>query len=736
MPLARSGPPRWTLPAILAVFLLLGLVYIWQVPPFEGPDEGEHFAYVTWLVEQGSFPPQGAAAWETPVRQEAGQPPFYYLLASLPARLIDLDDPPAPYRINPYAFTKGPHFPFDNDNRALHYPGDARPLRGGWLALYLARLLSLASGALLVAAVWGMAGELYPWPSPIRAYAAALVALTPQVVFMSSVASNDMAATAFSALTFWGLARLMRRGPSYGTAVLTGVAFGLALLSKVSAGILALPIALGFGWLIWRERRLSRQLWLSALLLAGSAALVAGWWFVRGWLLYGAPLGLEAHDFASWSVSSGGRVDPLVVRWKEVFRTFWAAFGWGTVRPPGWVYLILGLFTLLALAGLGLRLWRWRRDEQSVTHRAALWLLLAVALLATAVFLELWMRRVQAPFGRLLYPALGAVALGLTAGWHALHPRLPLLPLGFMAILTVLLVPFTLRPAFSPPQPLSGEALEALPDEPAAHFVTEGGEAVAALLRAAPLAGSAVAGSYAPFEMCWRTLGAPERNYTVLLHLIGPEDQVVGRRQTYPGLGRYPTAAWKPGHTFCDRLDLYIEEDLPRSLLYRVEVAMRDDAAGERLRAVRPDGAPLEVVLVDTLPVQATTAPRTALSGEGPALRLLDSELPPIWRAGQTISFALIWGVAEPVSADYQLYVHLRDAETGETVDQADGPPVEGWYPTSYWSQDEVIRDERTFPLDAGVPPGAYVLATGFYDLASGERFGPEYELGPVEVAP
>ena len=141
-------------------------------------------------------------------------------------------------------------------------------------------------------------------------------------------------------------------------------------------------------------------------------------------------------------------------------------------------------------------------------------------------------------------------------------------------------------------------------------------------------------------------------------------------------------------------------------------------------------------MLVDTLPVQATTAPRTALSGEGPALRLLDSELPPIWRAGQTISFALIWGVAEPVSADYQLYVHLRDAETGETVDQADGPPVEGWYPTSYWSQDEVIRDERTFPLDAGVPPGAYVLATGFYDLASGERFGPEYELGPVEVAP
>jgi hypothetical protein len=65
-----NGPPRWTLSGTLAVFLLLGPIYVWQVPPFEGPDEGEHFAYITWLVEEGMLPLQGAAAWETEVRQE------------------------------------------------------------------------------------------------------------------------------------------------------------------------------------------------------------------------------------------------------------------------------------------------------------------------------------------------------------------------------------------------------------------------------------------------------------------------------------------------------------------------------------------------------------------------------------------------------------------------------------------------------------------------------------------
>ena len=76
--------PLWL---VLAAFVALSSLYIWAIPPLEGSDEFEHFAYVTWLIEQRTFPVQGEAGWNSPVRQESGQPPLYYGLASLPARL-------------------------------------------------------------------------------------------------------------------------------------------------------------------------------------------------------------------------------------------------------------------------------------------------------------------------------------------------------------------------------------------------------------------------------------------------------------------------------------------------------------------------------------------------------------------------------------------------------------------------------------------------------------------------
>ncbi|MGH2536708.1 MAG: hypothetical protein ACRDHL_04880, partial [Candidatus Promineifilaceae bacterium] len=138
------------LPFILLLFTLLSAYYLASVPPFEGPDEAQHFAYVVWLAEGKGFPPQGDAAWSTDIEQEAGQAPLYYLLASLPARFIKLDEPPAVFRPNPHFVHLVPSDIPDNDNRAIHHPADARPLAGGWLALYLARGLSLLSGLLLV----------------------------------------------------------------------------------------------------------------------------------------------------------------------------------------------------------------------------------------------------------------------------------------------------------------------------------------------------------------------------------------------------------------------------------------------------------------------------------------------------------------------------------------------------------------------------------------------------------
>ena len=70
--------PQWQLALILIGYVVLAGLYSWFTPPFEGPDEPQHFAYITWLAQGKGFPPQGEAAWDTPIQQEAGQSPLYY----------------------------------------------------------------------------------------------------------------------------------------------------------------------------------------------------------------------------------------------------------------------------------------------------------------------------------------------------------------------------------------------------------------------------------------------------------------------------------------------------------------------------------------------------------------------------------------------------------------------------------------------------------------------------------
>ena len=160
--LRKALKSLWPLLIVLGIYLLLVTLFSWMTPPFEGPDEPQHYAYIEWLVEHNDFPPQGRASWDTPVQQESSQPPLYYLLASIPARLVGVTNPRAEYRPNPHPFLGFPLLYPDNDNRAIHYPQDASPLAGGWLALYLSRGVTASFGVLLIVSVYGLARQAVP----------------------------------------------------------------------------------------------------------------------------------------------------------------------------------------------------------------------------------------------------------------------------------------------------------------------------------------------------------------------------------------------------------------------------------------------------------------------------------------------------------------------------------------------------------------------------------------------
>jgi hypothetical protein len=86
----------------------------------------------------------------------------------------------------------------------------------------------------------------------------------------------------------------------------------------------------------------------------------------------------------------------------------------------------------------------------------------------------------------------------------------------------------------------------------------------------------------------------------------------------------------------------------------------------------------------------------------------------------ETLRLALHWTCLAPMTHDYVVFVHLLDSE-GELVTQADGPPIDGDYPTSYWAPGELIADERTLPVGE-LEPGVYQLKVGMYLLETGER--------------
>jgi hypothetical protein len=55
-------------------------------------------------------------------------------------------------------------------------------------------------------------------------------------------------------------------------------------------------------------------------------------------------------------------------------------------------------------------------------------------------------------------------------------------------------------------------------------------------------------------------------------------------------------------------------------------------------------------------------------------------------------------------------------------VAQADGPPLGGAYPTSFWQVGERLVDRHDMQLPAGLPAGEYELLVGMYLLETGER--------------
>ncbi|MEJ5310451.1 MAG: glycosyltransferase family 39 protein [Anaerolineae bacterium] len=709
---------------ILLAYLSLGLAYGVVLPPFENLDELEHFEVIRYVAGTGRLPVHGAPDVEAyQMHQEISQPPLYYLVSAGLVRLLGLraEDAPDFWRLNPRVAC-GPEAPHLYDNRAVlrHDPHrEAFPWRGALLTLHVLRLFSTCLQAVTVIGAFALGRQLFPGRPAIPLLGAAVVAFNPQFLLVASGVNNDNLVTPLATLVLWLTARAWQeRRLDWSRALRLGVLCGAAGLSKLSGWLTLLPCAALFGAL-WLYRAAPRPvLTARALLIPLTALAVGSWWFWRNWQLYGDVTALQPMlalvGERGWSTPWQGLQEAGLM-----FRSFWGQLPCA-FYPPGF-YILYGLLTGLSVVGL---LWGWRRLR--VVERSMLLALMGWFASITFSWLR-WNMMTPAPGGRLLFPALPAVALvmatGLTRLWSPRHSaadrvaQIVTLALALSAWWTGARI---LPAFFAPPRVLASPHSVAVARP--AHPL----EAVFAdtiHLRGYDLTVDE-RGQHLQMTLYWQADAPPVEDYLLALQLVSTIPGDTTQRWTYdswPGRGNYPTRAWQPGALIVDRYRF----DLPPAHLvtraWDLHLALYQEESGARL-PVMLDGVPVGTHLTLTrlrLPGVAPDCPAEAqVSGVlrlGDTVQLTHAVVAP---EGEHTLVTLCWEAERTLPVDYTVFVHLLDAD-GALKTTGDGPPAAGAFPTSFWQPGDRIVDSHLLPQPA--LPGDSIVV-GLYNPLDGVR--------------
>lgn len=89
-------------------------------------------------------------------------------------------------------------------------------------------------------------------------------------------------------------------------------------------------------------------------------------------------------------------------------------------------------------------------------------------------------------------------------------------------------------------------------------------------------------GSIIELNLLWRTISAPDNDYTVFVHLLNSSGNLVAGRDSQPVENRYPTGIWSPGEQVADKHALQVPDDLP-SGQYQLALGLYHQLTGQRL---------------------------------------------------------------------------------------------------------------------------------------------------------
>lgn len=397
---------------LFGLAFLLAALFAWRTPRWQAPDEPAHYAYVQHVAETGRPPVLLSECYNEAYKNE----------------LVSRN------------FTEAVDF------SRFCYEGHQPPL-----FYYLMTPIYLASGGALLAlrlfcALLGAGVSVVAWhivreascDRALAAATAALVALVPQHLAMIGSLNNDALSFLLVALVVWQAVRLLRASEAaqqpkrsqWQSDLKLYVLSALALLTKTLAWVVAPLVGVVFLWR-WRRDGAKRSLQRIFLMIV-VVLLFNGPWFVRNMALYGGTdiLGLEQHDTiavgqprTAYEIAQRGVMGTISNGLQTTFHSFWGQFGWMKAPLQTEEYMILALFSLMALLGCLFYFARRRRKRMTdqvdgrVLFLFVLWIAISAGLL---LYYNLEFVQYQ---GRYLFPALIPIAFFFMLGLGTWLPK-------------------------------------------------------------------------------------------------------------------------------------------------------------------------------------------------------------------------------------------------------------------------------------------------------------------------
>jgi len=241
------------------------------------------------------------------------------------------------------------------------------------------------------------------------------------------------------------------------------------------------------------------------------------------------------------------------------------------------------------------------------------------------------------------------------------------------------------------------------------------------LVGASRLSRATPAGQTIPVALVWQATRDNSPPFKESLRLIAGSGAIVTQDDEPAGQGFWPTA-WPMGTSRKENSGLLVPVGtLPGT--YSLRLVAYDAASGKALgpgidlQQVRIDhSAPQRLESADLQPADAV------IEGE----RLAGLSVPSDVAAGEKLNLSLLWS-GGPTSEPEAVPLTFGPVQL---VHQIGG----GSYPTTDWQPRDVVREEVTIRVPAGVAPGSYPLMAGDVRLATVRVLPPKRLFSPPPV--